>query len=107
MIENEIEELINKLLSLSKGFQAYGNKLRIKICVVLIKAGENGLRVGDIASLLHISRPACSYHLSLLTNAKIVSYRTIKRKNYYYYSLNSLFVKKLKDYLNCLESIEN
>ena len=81
MIENETEELINKLLSLSKGFQAYGNKLRIKICVVLIKA--------------------------LLTNAKIVSYRTIKRKNYYYYYLNSLFVKKLKDYLNCLESIEN
>lgn len=49
-----------------------GNSTRLKIFRVLVKAGKNGLSVGEIQEKLNIPASTLSHHISKLSNLDIV-----------------------------------
>jgi len=53
--------------------QALGNPTRLRICEILIRAGDDGLTVGRVQSLLHINASTLSHHLKTLTAAGFVT----------------------------------
>jgi len=59
----------------SKQLEALGNSTRIAICQLLVKAGENGINVGEINKVLTIPPSTLSHHLAKLVNVGLVSQR--------------------------------
>ncbi len=52
----------------------------------MMQMGEcNGVRVGTITQKTHLSRPAVSHHLKILTEAGLIKMRREGTKNYYYF----------------------
>ncbi|BAP86299.1 ArsR family transcriptional regulator [Paucilactobacillus hokkaidonensis JCM 18461] len=64
-------------------FVALGDENRQSIIVSLLKAGCDGLRVGQLTDQTHLSRPAVSHHLKILKEAQLVSIRKDGTKHYY------------------------
>lgn len=76
---NLCQERLNNIL---KGFREYqdmflaiGDETRLLIIFALIHGDLNGMRVGEIAETIHLTRPSVSHHLQILTNADIVRMR--------------------------------
>lgn len=65
-------------------FAAIGNETRQLIILEAIKAGPDGIRPGEIAELVNLSRPAVSHHLKILRDAGVFHVREIGTMNYYY-----------------------
>ena len=80
---------------------AIGDESRQCIINELLKQGDAGLRVNDIALRSNLSRPAVSRHLRVLKDARIVKIHREGTKHYYYYEPDEkdmdLLVKVLKD----------
>lgn len=80
---------------------------RQKILIVLLEnCSTGGVRVGDIADRVSLSRPAVSHHLKVLLDNGIVTIDHIGTKNYYHItgvdkilSLKSLF-QNIELYIN-------
>ena len=74
------------------------NKNRLAIYRLLIKRGDNGLTIGEIAKLLAIPLSTLSFHLSGLKNSGLVSQKKICRSVYCYAQLDLLteVLEKLK-----------
>jgi ArsR family transcriptional regulator len=53
--------------------QALGNPTRLRIYEILIRAGEDGLTVGRVQSVLRINASTLSHHLKTLTSAGLVT----------------------------------
>jgi len=64
-------------------FVALGDENRQSIIISLLKAGCDGLRVGQLTEQTHLSRPAVSHHLKILKEAQLVSIRKDGTKHYY------------------------
>lgn len=64
-------------------FLALGDENRQSIIVSLLEAGCDGMRVGELTTQTHLSRPAVSHHLKILKEAKLVSIRKDGTKHYY------------------------
>lgn len=68
-----------------KILSAIGNDTRQSIITALMETTcTNGLRVGEITELTHLSRPAVSHHLRILREAGIIMVREEGSKNYYF-----------------------
>ena len=63
---------------------AIGDETRQAIIFTLLEADCNGIRVGEITSKTHLSRPAVSHHLKILLNANMVGVTRQGTKNYYW-----------------------
>ena len=69
---------------LQPAFMALGDETRQQIIMTLLTSDHNGIRVGEITSKTHLSRPAVSHHLKTLRDAGIVNMRREGTMNYYY-----------------------
>ena len=56
----------------ARALAALGHDARLSIFRLLVKAGPEGLRVGDIADHLSIAPSTLAHHLSMLTGAGLV-----------------------------------
>ncbi|EOR24487.1 metalloregulator ArsR/SmtB family transcription factor [Clostridium sp. C8] len=85
---------------------AIGDETRQLIVIVLIGSGCSGMRVGEITSQTHLSRPAVSHHLKILKDAGIVDVRKVATMNYYYLEPSSKLMN-LKKLINNIEELIN
>jgi ArsR family transcriptional regulator len=53
--------------------QALGNPIRLRICEIVVKAGDGGVTVGRIQSALKINASTLSHHLKTLTSAGLLT----------------------------------
>ena len=56
----------------AQGFAAMGSESRLQVLRVLIRAGHNGLTVGDIQQRSGIAPSTLAHHLKFLTGAGVV-----------------------------------
>ncbi|ACT01648.1 ArsR/SmtB family transcription factor [Paenibacillus sp. JDR-2] len=63
---------------------AIGDETRQLIVGALLGAGCEGMRVGRLMELTHLSRPSLSHHLKILKEAGVVGITKEGTKNYYY-----------------------
>ena len=56
----------------ARALAALGHDARLSIFRLLVKAGEDGLRVGDIGALLGLPPSTLAHHLSTLVEAGLV-----------------------------------
>lgn len=84
-MNNENKELLQDFRQCRGVLWAIGDETRQTIMYTLIdKAGDIGLRVGEIARGTHLSRPAVSHHIKVLKDAHIINVRKVGTRNYYY-----------------------
>jgi ArsR family transcriptional regulator len=72
---------------------ALGDETRQAIITTLIGCNCNGMRVGEITSKTHLSRPAVSHHLKLLLNEEVIGITHESTKNYYWLKLGGKWPK--------------
>jgi ArsR family transcriptional regulator len=64
-----------ELLSAIDGFGALAQKSRLQIFRLLMQCGPDGMAAGDIARTLAIPANTLSFHISILSRAKLVTAR--------------------------------
>lgn len=57
----------------AQGFSAMGSESRLEVLRCLVKAGENGLLVGEIQSRTAIPASTLAHHLKFLASAGLVT----------------------------------
>lgn len=77
--------------------QSLAQETRLSVFRLLIRAGEEGMTAGDIASALEVPAPTLSFHLKHLDNAGLVMCRREGRSLWYSVSFGR--VRGLLDYL--------
>lgn len=63
---------MNDTRSTARALAALGHDARLAIFRLLVKAGDQGLRVGDIAAHLGLAPSTLAHHLSTLVDAGLV-----------------------------------
>lgn len=66
----------------ARALAALGHDVRLSIFRLLVKAGRDGLRVGDIGDHLNIAASTLAHHLSTLVDAGLVSQQKQGREVY-------------------------
>ena len=56
----------------SKGFAAVGSEPRLSVLLTLVRAGEEGLSVGEIQEKLGMAASTLAHHLRSLSTAKLI-----------------------------------
>ncbi|WP_106746788.1 ArsR/SmtB family transcription factor [Yoonia maritima] len=59
-------------LTAAQGFSALGSESRIEVFQTLVKAGKNGLLVGDIQQRTGIPASTLAHHLKFLSTAQLI-----------------------------------
>ena len=78
-----------------------GDQVRQHIIIQMLICNQNGsthcngMRVGEIAALTNLSRPAISHHLQILKDAGILNMRREGTKNYYYFDTDTMTLQNL------------
>ena len=54
------------------GLAALGNKTRLKLYKLLVKAGDEGLSVGEIKSMIKVPSSTLAHHLATLTQSGLI-----------------------------------
>lgn len=83
-------------------FTAIGDETRQGILLTLLQSELSGIRVGEIAEKVHLSRPSVSHHLQILKDAGIVDMRKEGTRNYYYISADNAQWKQIKDLIELI-----
>lgn len=89
---------------------ALGDETRQQIIITLLENEQVGLRVGEIASRTHLSRPAVSHHLKILKEAKIIAMYRKGTMNFYYINADDtawLALKNLSEQIYALAQNAN
>lgn len=88
-------------------FTALAQETRLKIFRILVENSVNGICPCEIAEKLKIPRNTLSFHLSILTQAKLCSFKKEGKK--LIYKPNCKETKKVMDFLhkNCIECAKN
>ncbi len=63
---------MNETSQTARALAALGHEARLSIFRLLVKAGEEGLRVGDIGAHLGLAPSTLAHHLSTLVDAGLV-----------------------------------
>ena len=63
---------MNEISITARALAALGHDARLSIFRLLVKAGEDGLRVGDIGAHLGLAPSTLAHHLSTLVDAGLV-----------------------------------
>lgn len=103
---NECEENLQKILEgffrCKDAFTAIGDETRQLILLVLLESALSGIRVGEIAEKIHLTRPSVSHHLKILKESGIVAMRKEGTKNFYYLSVDETQWKEIADLINLI-----
>lgn len=106
MVEDDCKKRIESIISGFKGcssaFTAIGDETRQLILLTLLESDLGGIRVGEIATKTHLSRPSVSHHLKILKDANIVSMRKVGTKNYYYLSNDETMWGEIVNLINLI-----
>lgn len=86
-----------KISNIVKSFIALGHDTRLTIYNLLVTKGETGIPAGEIAAELSIPGATLSFHLTSLSDAKLIGSRREGRTVYYFVKYKR--VKKLIKYL--------
>ena len=107
------EEEISELLAGFKRYQSFmvaiGDEVRQHIIIGMLSANIGGrcncggIRVGDIAAMTSLSRPAVSHHLQIIKHAGILNVRREGTKNYYYFESD---VKEIEGFISLMTNIK-
>lgn len=87
-----------KLSNIVKSFIALGHDSRLSIYNLLMEKGEVGMPAGEIGKQLNIPGATLSFHLSNLSDAKLIDSKRQGRAVYYYVRYKR--IKKLIKYLS-------
>ena len=63
----------------AQGFAAMGAEARLQVLRVLVRAGPDGLSVGDIQGRTNIAPSTLAHHLKFLTGAGLIDQRRVGR----------------------------
>jgi DNA-binding transcriptional ArsR family regulator len=63
---------MTEMTQYTRALAALGHEARLSIFRLLVKAGDEGLRVGDIADHLNLAPSTLAHHLSTLVDAGLV-----------------------------------
>lgn len=88
----ELASLEDEFRATEPLLKAIGDEMRQKLILIMIRHSDGtgrGVRVGEIAAELNLSRPAVSHHLKILKDSGLVSIRRDGTKNYYQFSSRS------------------
>lgn len=83
VIDASMRELARGLKTHRAVFTALGDENRQRILIALLEH-YGGLRAGEIAALVGLSRPAVSHHLKTLGEAGLVGHYSSGTKNFYH-----------------------
>ena len=88
-----------KISNIVKSFIALGHDTRLTIYNLLVTKGETGIPAGEIAAELGIPGATLSFHLTSLSDAKLIGSRREGRTVYYFvrYKRVKKLIKYLKD----------
>lgn len=84
----ELEVLSKEFQDNESILKAISDEMRQRLLLIMIKHADGrgtGMRVGNIAAELNLSRPAVSHHLKILKDCGLVSIRRDGTKNYYHF----------------------
>ena len=59
--------------TVANGLAALGNKTRLRLFKLLVKAGDEGLSVGEIKSRLKVPPSTLAHHLATLTQSGLIT----------------------------------
>ena len=79
-----VQEIANQFSESSSFLNAISDGIRQDIILEILKDGNKGTRVGELAKHCNLSRPAVSHHLQILRDAGVLSMRSEGTKNYYF-----------------------
>lgn len=82
-LEERIKALAQDFNKCKKSFVALGDENRQLILIALME-NPRGLRVGELAQKVNLSRPAVSHHLKLLKDVDMVSMYKKGTMNFYH-----------------------
>ncbi len=60
------------IVTAAQGFSAMGSESRLEVLLALVRAGENGLLVGEIQQRTAIPGSTLAHHLKFLTSADLI-----------------------------------
>ncbi|WP_125767206.1 ArsR/SmtB family transcription factor [Lapidilactobacillus wuchangensis] len=85
---------------------ALGDENRQNILLALVNTTcQTGLRVGEITSLVNLSRPAVSHHLKILREAGLIKKRQEGTMNFYAADIRTNFAK-LRQLLDAVQQLQ-
>lgn len=85
-----------------------GDETRQRIILALLECDYKGVRLGELARKIQLSRPAVFHHLKVLKDAKIVNMRQEGTKNYFYIDSNESQWKTLNEVTSLIyEEVQN
>jgi ArsR family transcriptional regulator len=82
-IQTLSEQIKDNFVKSRKVLVATGDETRQLIITALMDADCEGMRVGEITSRTHLSRPAVSHHIKILLDCGLVKRDRQGTKNYY------------------------
>lgn len=84
-----------------------GDGTRQSIILSLLENMDlGGMRVGELSSIIHISRTALSHHLKILKESGIIDMREEGTKNFYYLNYRSSRMTALMRFFRKIEVIQ-
>jgi ArsR family transcriptional regulator len=104
MRENEISQLLGQFAQSKDVLIALGDETRLHIVMEMLKVASSkdhceGMRVGEIAKVTNLSRPAMSHHIKILKDSGLIQCRKEGRMNYYFLDPDDA---KLHELISCL-----
>ena len=84
--KTERRSLAEEFQTLQSFFVALGDENRQQIFITLLGHEAVGMRVPEITSRTHLSRPAVSHHQRILREAGLIDVHHVGTMNYYYVS---------------------
>lgn len=100
--EERMQNIVAGFENCRHAFSAIGDETRQLILLTLLQGDSNGIRVGDIANNIHLTRPSVSHHLQILKEAGIVAMRKEGTKNFYYLSMNETKWQEIAALINMI-----
>jgi len=104
MRENEINQLLSQFAESKDVLIALGDETRLHIVMEMLKVASGksyceGMRVGEIAKVTALSRPAMSHHIKILKDSGLIQCRKEGRMNFYFLDPDDA---KLRQVISCL-----
>lgn len=109
--QSEILALLTEFKDCQKILSAIGDEARQHIIIQMLASNHRGealcggMRVGEIAALSSLSRPAVSHHLQILKDAGILKMRREGTRNYYYFDADMINLEALIQMLRHIKRI--
>lgn len=94
----ELNSIQSDFIDLSELLLAIGDETRQHLIMTMMKLPckhQGGVRVGEITTMTHLSRPAVSHHLKILKDTGVIGVRRDGTKNFYFLETNGELWQKL------------